>query len=309
MTIGLGMFTACSDDDDSTLSSDFNYQLHNGQTVPSAAYVGTHPSDFEADMTVDELDNGNALITVTLKNSINGAMYAIHAHDKADPSTTPNMTPYNETPNADVFAQQLEGNGGTVSVSQEATMSYDDIINSYEGFFVVHDPLQPINTADITTYLVVGDFAREQPNNSYQSTTFSYDFNTGQIAPEFAYSGSHPTDLSATIRVDELEGDQSRVTVTIFNSVDGETYPTHSHDKADPSTTPNNTPYLEAPNADVYVQMIQGTGDDARMTQIASMSYEDLTTNYEGFFVIHDPLQPVNTADPTTYVVLGNFAR
>jgi len=34
-----------------------------------------------------------------------------------------------------------------------------------------------------------------------------------------------------------------------------------------------------------------------------------LTSTYEAFFVIHDPLQALTTTDPTTYVVLGVFAN
>jgi hypothetical protein len=84
----------------------------------------------------------------------------MHAHDKADPASTPNGTPYDESPNAGVFATAVAGNGGTASVSGETTMSYTEITSTYEGFFVVHDPLQAVNTADVTTYVVLGDFAR-----------------------------------------------------------------------------------------------------------------------------------------------------
>ncbi|NBC02007.1 MAG: hypothetical protein GVY15_14260 [Bacteroidetes bacterium] len=51
------------------------------------------------------MEDGNAAITVTLENTRDGECYSVHAHDAADPETTPNNTPYNEKPNADVFAQ------------------------------------------------------------------------------------------------------------------------------------------------------------------------------------------------------------
>ncbi len=306
--------SSCEEDDDDVgpnpnlRSTTYMYEFNNGQ-VASAPYDTLHPDNLTAEMKVDELSNGGSRITITLMNTIDGESYPVHAHDAADPSTTPNGTPYNETPNSDILVQMIAGNGGTASISQETSMSYNELTNNYEGFFVVHDPLQPVNTADISTYLVVGSFARTQADNNFNRMTYNYAFNTGQIAQMFAYNGSHPTDLSAMLSVQELAGGNSRVQVHIMNSVAGEVYPTHAHDKADPATTPNNTPYDETPNADVFVEMIVGNGETAYGGQLSPKSYTELTSNYEAFFVIHDPLQPVNTADPTTYVVLGNFAR
>jgi hypothetical protein len=142
-----------------------------------------------------------------------------------------------------------------------------------------------------------------------QSKTFSYDFNTGQVAEAFAYSGDHSDDLSATIKVDELEDGGSEITITIDNTIDGETYRTHAHDMADAATTPNGTPYNETPNADVFAGAITGNGGSASLSNTSSLSYEEITTTYDGFFVVHDPLQDLSTVDPTTYVILGVFAR
>lgn len=313
----LGLFTlaflsSCSDDDTSAeelKSTSFEYAIHNGQAVPTAAYAGSHPTDFSATMKLDEMENGNTMITMTLNNTISGVLYHMHAHDGADASTTPNGTPYSETPNGDVFANMVTGNGNTVTSSQEAMMSYDEIINDYSGFFVIHDPLQDVSTTDITSYLVVGGFARTQDNPDYSSTTFSYDFNAGQLVANFAYEGTHATDLAATIQVDELAENKSRITVRLMNTMDGETYNAHAHDMADAATTPNGTPYIETPNSDVFAGPIEGNGNMAGRTNISSMSYEMITTSYDGFFVVHDPLQDISTTDPTTYVLLGVFAR
>lgn len=307
--------SSCEKDDDDPMqnpqleSKTFAYEFNNGQVVPSAAYNGAHPGNLMAELMVEEMADGNAMLSVKLMNTVEGEMYPVHAHDAADPASTPNGTPYNESPNANILVQMAEGNGGTVSLSQQTNMSYDELVNSYEGFFVVHDPMQPVNTADISTYVVVGSFAREQSPTNFNSASFMYDFNTGQIAPALAYNGSHPDDLGARLTVQELAGGMSRVSVELMNTIDGEMYPTHAHDKADPASTPNGTPYNETPNVDVLVVAIEGTGNAAYGGQLSSMSYTDLTSSYEAFFVVHDPLQPVNTADPTTYVVLGNFAR
>ncbi|WP_170266150.1 hypothetical protein [Phaeocystidibacter marisrubri] len=156
LAISLGMASCSKDDDmkeDPKQSMTYNYAF-------SDAYSGSHANNFSAKMEVEEIDDNSSKITVTLMNTMDGEMYMVHAHDAADPANTPNGTPYNETPNSNVFVQMGTGNGGTITLSQTANMSYEDITANYEAFFVVHDPTQSISTTDISTYLVVGAFAR-----------------------------------------------------------------------------------------------------------------------------------------------------
>ncbi len=291
------------------LESTYNYEFHNGQVVPTAAYGGAHMDNVTATMKVTELTSSTARITVTLTNTISGETYHTHAHDMADPTTTPNGTPYNETPNTAVYTQMIMGNGGTVSMSQDVSMSYSAITSTYDGFLVVHDPLQGITTTDISTYLILGSFARTQAATNYGSTVFPYEFNTGQVAAAYAYSGAHATSLTGDLKIQELADGTSRITAMMNNSLNGETYHVHAHDVADPTTTPNNTPYDETPNTGLCTMMITGNGGVAGNSQMSTMSYSDITTVYDGFFVVHDPLQAITTVDPTTYVVLGLFAR
>lgn len=154
MTLGLA---SCSEEEEmmepEPMTMSYNYDF-------SGSYQGTHPNNFSAMLEVEEIDANSSKITVTLMNTINGEMYMVHAHDAADPASTPNGTPYNESPNADVFVQMATGNGGDLTLTQTANMSYEEITASYEAFFVVHDPTQDISTTDLTTYLVVGAFAR-----------------------------------------------------------------------------------------------------------------------------------------------------
>lgn len=291
------------------MTSTYNYEFNNGQVVPTAAYDGAHMDNLTASIKVTELTASTSRITVTLNNTIDGQMYHTHAHDAADPATTPNGTPYNESPNTAVYTQMIMGNGGTVSMSQDVNMSYSAITTSYEGFFVVHDPLQPITTVNIATYLVVGSFARTQAASNLGSTVFPYDFNTGQVAAAYAYSGSHPASLMGDLKIQELGDGSTRVTVMLSNTMMGQTYHVHAHDAADPATTPNNTPYNETPNTGLCTMMVMGNGGVAGNTQMSAMTYADITSTYEGFFVVHDPLQAITTTDPTTYVLLGLFAR
>lgn len=291
------------------MESTFNYQFNNGQVVSSAAYDGSHMDNLTATMKVTELTSSTSRITLTLTNTIAGQTYHTHAHDAADPATTPNGTPYNEAPNTAVFTQMIMGNGGSVTVSQDVSMSYSAITTSYDGFLVVHDPLQVVTTTDISTYLVVGSFARAQAASTLSSGLFPYDFNTGQVAPAYAYNGTHAASLSGNLKIQELADGSSRVTVMLNNTMAGQMYHVHAHDAADPATTPNGTPYNETPNSGLCTMMISGNGGVAGNSQMSAMSYGDITAVYNGFFVAHDPLQAITTTDPTTYVLLGLFAR
>jgi len=154
---------SCNKDDDQPMqrSQTFEYSLNEGQTAGAAtAYQGQHPRNFSARMEVMEMPNGTAKITVILNNTISGQTYHIHAHDMADPATTPNNTPFNETPNGNVLADMIVAQGTTARVESNSTLTYDELLNNYDGFFVVHDPTQPISTVDLTTYLILGVVAR-----------------------------------------------------------------------------------------------------------------------------------------------------
>ncbi|MBL4670129.1 MAG: hypothetical protein JKY30_12820 [Flavobacteriales bacterium] len=142
-----------------------------------------------------------------------------------------------------------------------------------------------------------------------QSGSYDYMFNTGQVSPGFSYVGSHSNTLSATILLEEQPGGMTKVTVTLKNTISGETYNVHSHDAADATTTPNGTPYNESPNSNVFIQQIMGNGSSASGFQMSTKTLLELTTVYDGFLVVHDPLQNINVVDPTTFVILGIFAR
>lgn len=318
LLLGAGLFLAsCKKDEepepeptpDPMMSATYDYEFNNGQVVASAAYDGMHNDNLHATMMVEELSDNESKITVTVHNTVSGENYMVHAHDAADPTTTPNGTPYDETPNSSVFVQMGTGNGGDLTLSQNVSMSYSAITSSYEGFFVIHDPLQAVNTADISTYLVVGSFARAQAASGLARQSFSYDFNTGQIDPSYAYQGMHSSTLAGTLSLQELADGSTRVSAWLDNSMNGETYMVHAHDAADPTTTPNGTPYDETPNSGLCTLMLNGNGGTTGSSQMSTMSISDITTNYQGFFVVHDPLQAIDTTDPTTYVILGLFAQ
>jgi len=43
-------------------------------------------------------------------------------------------------------------------------------------------------------------------------------------------------------------------------------------------------------------------------SNISTLSFNDLTHDYDGFFVIHDSLQELTAVDVTTYLILGATA-
>ncbi len=316
--MSMGIFTACDSSTSAMQDLDertVQYAFNEGQLLGSVdtAYRGEHNRDLTANVLIEELDNGNALVTVTLMNTISGVTYPVHAHDAADPATTPNGTPYDESPNHNIFAGGIEGNGGTAMASNETSVPYQELINTYEGFFVVHDPTQDISTTDLTTYLVLGLFGQslEAGAPELRSETFMYDFNEGQLLdnPATAYEGPHARNLTASVLIEERFNGLATITVTLNNTVNGESYPVHSHDAADPSTTPNGTPYNETPNHD-FAGVVQGNGGSATFsTDTMELRYLQLLNEYEGFFVVHDPLQAISTTDLTTYLILGLTAR
>lgn len=319
------LFTACSEDsspvstDDELRSETFTYAFNEGQALgdDATAYRGDHQRNLSAELVIEEREDGNANVTVNISNSVSGETYPVHAHDMADPSTTPNGTPYNETPNGDVFAGGIDGNGGTASRTNETSIAYDELMNSYEGFFVIHDPLQGLSTVDLTTYLVLGVFGQSlgSGESSLRSETYTYGFNEGQLLdnPATAYdgdgAGDHPRNLSAELIIEERGDGNANVTVSLMNTIEGADYPVHAHDMADPSTTPNGTPYNETPNGDVFAGAIAGNGGTASLTNETDISYTELISEYEAFLVVHDPTQELTTVDLTTYLVLGVFAE
>lgn len=320
----LSFVAACSDDGPTSPASEpgvenFNYAFNEGQLLGDAntAYRGDHDRNLGAEIRIEERSDGNATVIITLNNTVDGVTYPVHAHDAADPSTTPNGTPYNETPNGDIFAGGIQGTGGTASSSNETSVSFEELVNEYEGFLVVHDPLQDVSTTDLTTYLVLGVFAQNLSagTSSLRSSEFNYAFNEGQLLgdSDFAYDsgeeGDHPRNLSAVLIIEERGDGMANVTVTLNNTLNGFDYPVHSHDAADPATTPNGTPYNETPNGDVFAGAIAGNGGSASLTNETDISYLELVNEYEAFLVVHDPTQPISTVDLTTYLILGSFAQ
>lgn len=156
-------------------------------------------------------------------------------------------------------------------------------------------------------FIVVGFMSCEK-EAEMQTKTYNYSFNTGQTAAAYAYSGSHPNTIAAELMLEEMADGTTKVSVTLTGANDA-TYMVHAHDVADAASTPNSTPYNETPNGNVYASPVVVSGGTGTSSQISTMSFEALTTTYDGFFVVHDPTQAINTADPTTYVILGSFAR
>lgn len=291
--------------------SRYSYRLNNGEAKAGTAYRGQHSTDFSARLEVKEAANGKLLLQVTLHNTRAGETYLVHAHDAADSAQTPQGLPYREEPNTDLLALQIQGNGGTISQSQEtAAYSYEEIVSDYQGFLIVHDPLQPVAIADWSSFLSLGTFARNQgPAPDYASASYTYSFNTGQVDTAFAYRGPHTNSLEAELTIEEVAHGASRIIVDLSPTSSGEIYRVHAHDKVDSSTSPSGLPYKKLFNGNILAQAVTSSGGALRVTQLAGQRFATITTQYRGYLVVHDPLQGMNTSDPTTFLVMNDFAE
>ena len=154
-----------------------------------------------------------------------------------------------------------------------------------------------------------------------RTASFTYTFNSGQLGNGTAYEGEHPQNLSAVLTIEEMNANRCRVKLLLNNVMEGKTYLVHTHNAADPLTTPNFTPYDESPNADILSMAITGAGHShsghghrishvtAKGEQQSPFSFDYLTQQYDGFLVVHDPLKPLSTTDLKTYLVVNKFAR
>lgn len=156
--------------------------------------------------------------------------------------------------------------------------------------------------------LTATTFTSCKKDDEKKTKTIDYAFNTGQVGAGTAYSGSHPSNLTASVKLTEMSGEQTKITVTLTNSLSGKDYNIHVHDAADAATTPNGTPYNEAPNTSILTMTIAGNGGTVSKDYTATHSYDYLLNTYAGgFFVVHDPTQPISTTNLTTYLVVGSF--
>lgn len=150
----------------------YTYAFNRGQLGEGTAYQGNHATNMTAVLTIEELGENRCRVKMLLNHAIEGTTYLVHAHDAANQETTPNNTPYLESPNEAVLSLAITGVGHshgrsghrvahiTAKGEQESPFGFDYLTQMYAGFLVVHDPLQPLSTTNLQSYLVVNKFAR-----------------------------------------------------------------------------------------------------------------------------------------------------
>ena len=299
-------FESCGELEEEFVSrkTTFNYAMHNGEVVSSSHYDGMHPTNFGAIIGLIENENQSTDIIITLNNTVSGLTYKVNAHEASSDA----QVPYGGV-DAEVFSQRIEGNDlESVFMMQTSNLSFDELLGDYDGLLVIKDPLRSDGSEEVSDDLILAPFAKRQ-DRSLRRMVFEYAFNAGQVNPAFAYTGDHPSTFAADVQLDELATGNTRISVRLMNTVEGEMYATHVHDMADTLSTPNNTPYLETPNTDIFAQAIEGNGAQVSFTNFSTISFQNLTEVYNGFFVVHDPFQEVSTSDPSTFLVLRAFAR
>lgn len=148
---------------------------------------------------------------------------------------------------------------------------------------------------------------KQESQQSAPTTSFYYPFNTGQSDLNTAYTGDHPNNFRAQMRLAKVDSGGTLVRITFYHTLDGETYAVHAHDY-DPDSTIRQ-PYEFAVNTEVFNQNPVGNGDTVEVTQYSPYSPAYLKEEYQGYFIVHDPLQPVQTKKPATFLIAGRFAR
>lgn len=150
----------------------YTYAFNRGQLGDGTAYQGDHATNMTAVLTIEELSENRCRVKMLLNHAIEGTTYLVHAHDAAQPETTPNNTPYVESPNEAILSLAITGVGHshgksgqrvvhiTAKGEQESRFGFDYLTQVYDGFMVVHDPLQPVSTTNLQSFLVVNKFAR-----------------------------------------------------------------------------------------------------------------------------------------------------
>jgi hypothetical protein len=136
----------------------FSYSFNEGQNELKTAYTGDHPRDLRAEMQLLEGDSGGTRIRITFSNTLDGETYAVHAHDYDADSTI--GLPYEFSVNTAVLNQNPVGRTGTLEIEQHSDSSVAYFENRYQGYLVVHDPLQPVQTKKPSSFLILGRFAR-----------------------------------------------------------------------------------------------------------------------------------------------------
>lgn len=153
-------------------SATYTYAFNRGQLGEGTAYQGDHATHMTAVLTIEELSENRCRVKMLLNHAIEGTTYLVHAHDAAYPETTPNNTPYVESPNEAILSLAITGvghnHGGlghrvahiAAKGEQESRFGFDYLTQVYGGFIVVHDPLQSVSTTNLQSFLVVNKFAR-----------------------------------------------------------------------------------------------------------------------------------------------------
>jgi hypothetical protein len=285
-----------------------NYRFNNGDLHNGYAYQGQHPDNFNAKLRLIEKDD-KVLAEITLYNSIQDRQYVIEAHQIADSTKTPNKTPFIQNPASTIFTKTIIGTGGTVTVFQEIEKTFAQISTDTNYVLIIHDPLQTYSTSLAYRFLVYTSFTVQAAPTTLKSNFFNYSFNTGQVETYFAYSGDHPSNLTGLMHIQELADGNTRISLKLNDTEPNKNYEVRTYDVADSNSTPNNTPYNETSNSNLYNGQVVGNGKSANFNKVSSIGFNELTSNYLGFLVVHDPLVNVNTQDPKTFVIFNSFAR
>jgi hypothetical protein len=148
----------------------------------------------------------------------------------------------------------------------------------------------------------------DAPGPQYRQRVFNYDFNKGQVVGFSGYAGTLDKSLRATLTLDELPKDSTRITLNLINTKPGVPYFTGAFDATD--TT--DFGYALYPNARVFSKFIAGTGGNVSTFQLVNKRFDSLVNNYNGYLVVQDTTYGVGMSDSlssSAFLIFGTFAR
>lgn len=147
----------------------------------------------------------------------------------------------------------------------------------------------------------------------YRRQVYNYSFNKGQVVGKQAYYNRRTRldSMRATVVLEEQPYDKTMIIVSLFNAPVRTAFPVGIL-QADTGSYGYETDF----DPNLFARNMTGTGPGSVITDSARSrySFDYLTTKYDGYFVVKDPIAPdtalhIDTFTSAMFPVFGTFAR
>lgn len=166
--LSLGAFS-CKKDDPTEAAQVYrrqvySYRFNSGQFVGKPPYYNKRVrlDSMRARVVLEERPEEKTLIIVSLYNAPEGQVFPVGVR-RLDST----YWGYAANFDADVFSKEMGGKGlgSVITDSMQSPYSYDFLLNKYNGYFIVKDPVAPdpsfnLDTTSPALFPIFGTFAR-----------------------------------------------------------------------------------------------------------------------------------------------------